>query len=192
MNAALLSSHGLPGSAALTGQPELLRLLPLLIVALLLIRRTRKPRTIRPGRLWLSPALLLVAGVIYAVGAVRLGPHVDDTGTLIIAAAAAAGVLVGTLRAQLLRLHRDPDTGAIQATFTMWGVLLLVAWMAGRDLLRDSSIAGATTPFSLFSDVAFALAIGAVVAQAVILTRRCRALAEDSAMPMHGESPPAE
>ena len=35
--------------------------LPLVIVAIFLFRRTRQPRVIRPGQLWISPAILVVA-----------------------------------------------------------------------------------------------------------------------------------
>lgn len=178
MDPALLHPHGWTGSATLAGHSDLLRYaLPLLILGLLVIRRTRKPRVIRPSRLWISPAVLLAAALMYVLGAVRLGPHVDVADTLVIAAAGAAGVVIGTLRARLLHLNRHPDTGAIEARFTMWGVLLLVAWIVGRDLLRGSGIPGASTPFSLLSDAAFALAIGAIVAQAAILARRCKGLA---------------
>jgi hypothetical protein len=154
----------------------LLRYLPLLIVCVLMIRRTQRPRVIRPARLWIRPAVLLAVAGAYAVGAARLGPRVNPTAILVIAAAVLAGALLGALRAHLVRLSRQPDTGAIEATFTMWGVLLLVAWFAARSALRQSGLMGASAPFGIVSDAALALAIGAVVAQAAILVRRCKAL----------------
>ncbi|MGH8229452.1 MAG: hypothetical protein ACREU3_16390 [Steroidobacteraceae bacterium] len=157
---------------------ELLRLVPLAIVCALLIRRTRRPRVIRLARLWISPALLLAICVCYILAAERLGPPLPHDGSLIIAAAAVGGVLVGAARAQLLKLHRQPDTGAIQATFTMWGILLLAAWYVGRRLLDYGEAGSSRTPFSLLSDAALALAAGAVLAQAVVLARRCKLLAE--------------
>jgi hypothetical protein len=156
---------------------DLLRYLPLLIVCVLLIGRTRRPRVIRPHLLWIRPAVVLAATVVYILTAAQRGPHIDLTGSLVIAAAALGGVLIGAVRAHLLRLSRHPDTGAIQGTFTMWGILLLVAWYVGRNLLRQSGLAGASSPFSLFSDAALALLAGAVVAQAAILVYRCKALA---------------
>lgn len=157
---------------------QLLRYVPIVIVCALLIRRTQRPRVIRPGRLWIPLAVVLGVSVLYVAGAIRLGPHIDLTGSLIIAAAALGGAVLGALRAHLLRLSRHPDTGAIQGTFTMWGVLLLVAWYVGRDVLRQSGLAGASAPFGLVSDAALALALGAVVAQRVILMHRCKALSK--------------
>jgi hypothetical protein len=156
---------------------DLLRYLPLLIVCALLIGRTRRPRVIRPQLLWIRPAVVLAVTVAYVFGASQRGPHIDLTDSLVIAAAALGGAVIGAVRAHLLRLSRHPDTGAIQGTFTMWGILLLVAWYVGRNLLRQSGLAGASSPFSLFSDAALALVAAAVVAQAVILVYRCKALA---------------
>jgi hypothetical protein len=159
---------------------ELLRYLPLLIVCLLLLRRTRRPRTIRPSRLWvlwIAPAVLLLIAGMYIVGAIHTGSHLDLGGGLIVAAAAACGIALGALRAHTVRLARRADTGTIEATLTAWGLLLLLAWIIGRVLLRQSGLIADGAPFGIFSDAALALGIGAVWAQAVVLTQRCRALA---------------
>ena len=126
---------------------ELLRYLPLLIVCLLLLRRTRRPRTIRPSRLWvlwIAPAVLLLIAGMYIVGAIHTGSHLDLGGGLIVAAAAACGIALGALRAHTVRLARRAETGTIEATLTAWGLLLLLAWVIGRALLRQSGlVAGA-------------------------------------------------
>jgi hypothetical protein len=156
---------------------ELLRYLPLLIVCALLLRRTQRPRTIRPSRLWIAPAVLLVLAVLYVAGAIRSGAHLGLTGSLIVAAAAAGGVALGALRAHSVRLARHSDTGAIEATLTAWGLLLLLAWVIVRFLLRQSGLLPDPAPFGILSDATLALGIGAVCAQSVVLTQRCRALA---------------
>jgi hypothetical protein len=159
---------------------ELLRYLPLLIVCVLLLRRTRRPRIINPTRLWvlwIAPAILLVVALLYIASAIRFGARIDLVGGLIIATAAAGGIALGALRAHTVRLARHPDTGAIEATLTAWGLLLLLIWVIGRLVLRQSGLIEPGTPFGVFSDATIALAIGAVCAQALVLTQRCRALA---------------
>jgi hypothetical protein len=160
-------------------EPELLRYLPLVIVCVLLLRRTRRPRTIRPSRLWalwITPAVLLLVATLYVVGAIRYGARLDLTGGFVVATALAGGIALGALRAHTVRLARHPDTGAIEATLTAWGLLLLLAWVMVRVLLRQSGLIGDGAPFGIFSDAMLALGIGAVCAQAVVLTQRCRAL----------------
>ncbi len=53
---------------------QFLPYLPVLIAVVLLIRRTQKPRVIRPAKLWIVPAILVVAVGFYTFGAVERGP----------------------------------------------------------------------------------------------------------------------
>jgi hypothetical protein len=92
------------------------------------------------------------------------------------AATAAVGVAVGALRAHSVKLSRHPETGAIEATLSAWGLLIIVAWIGGRMLLRNSGLVDVSTPFGLYSDAALSLALGAVLTNAILLTRRCHAL----------------
>jgi hypothetical protein len=169
----------------------LLPYVPLLIAAVLLFRRTQKPRVIRPSRLWIAPAVLLLLATFYTVGAVYRGPHVHWTDILIIAGTAVAGVALGALRAHSVRLVKHPDTGAIEATLSAWGGLMLLVWLGGRIALRESGmVATATVPFGLYTDSAMALAVGAVLAQAIVLTRRCQAVEAESQSPPSTASSP--
>jgi len=155
---------------------QLLPYLPLLIAVVLLIRRTQKPRVIRPAKLWIVPAILVVAVGFYTFAAVERGPPLHATGVLVILAAAAVGVALGALRGHSVRLKRHPDTGAIEATLSAWGLAIILVWMGGRIALRQSGVVGVETPFGLYTDAAMSLAVGAVLAQAVVLTRRCQAV----------------
>jgi hypothetical protein len=155
---------------------QLLPYLPLLVAVALLISRTQRPRVIHPTRLWIVPAILLIAAGFYTVGAIERGPSIHWLGVAVILGTAAAGAAVGALRAHLVRLKRHPDTGAIEATLSAWGLAIILLWMGGRIVLRQSGVAGVETPFGLYTDSALSLALGLVLAQTIVLTLRCRAL----------------
>ena len=155
---------------------QLVPYLPFVIVIVLLIRRTQRPRVIRPARLWIVPAIILVAVGFYAVGAFERGPPLHWLGVAVILGAGAAGSALGALRGHSVRLKRHPDTGAVEATLSAWGLAIILVWMGGRVALRQSGVVGVETPFGLYTDAAMALAVGAVVAQAIVLTRRCQAV----------------
>jgi len=153
--------------------------IPLIILCLVmfrLVRRTMRPRVLKPARLWIPPVILLAVASFYIFGAVESGATVSAVDVAIIAATALAGVALGALRAHSIKLTKHPQTGDIEATLTVWGLAVVVIWIGGRYLLRQSGFAGATTPFGVFTDAAMALAVGTVVAQAVVLSRRCQAL----------------
>jgi NAD/NADP transhydrogenase beta subunit len=156
----------------------LLQYLPLLIVCVLLIRRTQRPRVIKPGRLWIRPAILLTAAGFYAFAASRSGPALHGADVVIISVTALVGIALGVVRAHSIKLTKHPQSGAIEATLTMWGLAVVFVWIGGRMILRQSGFVGATMPFGVLTDATMALAIGAVLAQAVVLHRRCRDLGQ--------------
>jgi hypothetical protein len=150
--------------------------LPLVIVIVLLIRRTQRPRLLRPGRLWVAPAILLAVCAFYVSQAIQHGPPVQPTGWLVILGTAVVGIGGGAVRAHSVTLKRHPDTGAIEATLSAWGLLIILVWIAGRMYLRQSGLVDVRTPFGLYTDATLSLALGLVLAQAIVLTLRCRAL----------------
>jgi len=110
---------------------------------------------------------------------------------LVIVGTGVAGAVLGAVRAHSVSLRRHPDTGAIEAKLTAWGLLLIVALIGGRLLLRQSGLVNANAPFGLYTDAALSLALGAVVAQAIVLTRRCQALLAENTRANSGEPVPA-
>lgn len=155
---------------------QLLPYLPIIIAVLIVIRRTQRPRVVRPARLWIGPAIVLALAIFYAVSALHHGPPVSPIGWLVIAATAAVGVAVGAVRALSVRLSRHPETGAIEAKLSAWGLLIILAWIGGRTLLRNSGLVDTSTPFGLYTDATLALALGVVFTNTIVLTRRCQAL----------------
>jgi hypothetical protein len=164
---------------------DLLPYLPLVVVLILMVRRTGRPRVVQPSRLWIFPAIFLTLALFYAWGAYRQGPHLSMVDDLIILGGAVGGIALGFARAHTVKLDRHPDTGHIQSTLTIWGVGFLVVWMLGRSLLRQAGFAGASEPFGVFTDTMFALAFASVCARAFVLSRRCRELMNTS--PLAGE-----
>ena len=150
--------------------------LPLVIVAIFLIRRTRRPRVVRPGQLWISPAILVVAIGFYLYGAIQRGQPLHPLDWVVILGTTVVGAVLGAVRAHSVRLKRHPDTGAIEATLSAWGLIIILAWIGSRMLLKQSGWVGASEPFGMYTDASMSLALGVVVAQAIVLSRRCQAV----------------
>ncbi|HTV50725.1 MAG TPA: hypothetical protein VME21_06030 [Steroidobacteraceae bacterium] len=156
---------------------ELLRYLPLLIACVLLIRRTQRPRVLRVATLWIRPTIVLCVVALYVFGAIHSHARLDEAGIAIVLAALAGGAVIGALRAHAIHLTRNSDTGLIEARLTTWGLLIIIGWILARMALRQSGWAGATAPFGVVSVAFMALLVGTVTAQAIMLARRCKALA---------------
>lgn len=154
----------------------LLPYLPLLIVVIILFRRTQRPRTLKPGRLWVGPVILLVFLAIYLNGAIKVAPPPHPLDWLVIVGTGVLGAVLGAVRAHSVHLQLHPTTGAIEARLSAWGLFIIVAWIAGRMLLRQSGMVDVNSPFGLYNESAMSLALGAVLAQAIVLTRRCQSL----------------
>jgi hypothetical protein len=154
---------------------ELISFLPIVLVLLLMIRRTQKARVVTTQRLLIAPAILTALVVFYIYGAMQRGPHLGLNDDLIILAGAAIGIVIGVLRAKLMHLHRREDA-RIETRLTMGGLAFIVVWVVGRAVLRKMNLVDTASPFGVFTDATLALAVGAVVARTFVLLRRCRAL----------------
>jgi amino acid transporter len=150
--------------------------IPLVIVVVIMLRRTRRPRTIRPERLWIMPVIVVLAIGFYVYGAMKIGPPLHAVDWAVILGTAAVGAALGAARAHMLRLRRHPDTGAIEGTLSAWGLIIILAWIAGRMLLRNSGWVDVNAQFGLYNEASMALVLALVVAQAVVLTQRCQAV----------------
>jgi hypothetical protein len=150
--------------------------IPLIIIVVIMIRRTQRPRIIRPERLWIMPAVVVLAIGFYVYGAIRIGRPLHALDWAVILGTAAVGAALGAVRAHLVRLRRHPDTGAIEATLSAWGLIIILAWIGGRLLLKNSGWVDVSAQFGLYNEASMALALALVVAQAVVLTHRCHAV----------------
>lgn len=169
----------------------LLPYLPLIIAIVLLIRRTRRPRVLRPARLWIAPAILVGVSGFYVFQAMQHGPPVTAIGWLVMLGTAVVGVGLGAVRAHSVTLKRHPETGAIEATLSAWGLLIILVWIAGRMYLRQSGLVDVRTPFGLYTDATISLALGLVLAQALVLTLRCRSLMAQYPQSLEPQQPQA-
>lgn len=166
---------------------DLISFLPIVLVLLLMARRTRKAQVITTQRLLVAPILLTALVLFYSYAAAQHGPHLGFNDDLMILAAAAVGVAIGVLRAKLMHLHRREDA-QIEARLTLWGLAFIVIWVVGRTVLRNMHLADTASPFGVFTDATLALAVGAVAARTVVLLRRCRALHDEAAGPSAGSA----
>src|ERR1700761_7902050 len=91
----------------------LLPYLPLVIVLIILFRRTQRPRTLTPSRLWIGPVIVLVILGFYLNAAIRVAPPLHPMDWLVIVGTGVVGAALGAVRAHSVRLQRHPDTGAI-------------------------------------------------------------------------------
>src|SRR3569833_1141451 len=85
--------------------------IPLLIILPLLYFRLRKlmrPQPLKLNRLWIRPAIILLAGIAVLVGA---PPPLADLPWC--AVAAGAGAAAGWQWGRLMAIHVDPDKGTL-------------------------------------------------------------------------------
>ena len=153
----------------------LLPYLPFVILLLILFRRARTARVLRPARLWIGPAVFLVILVLYVWAAGTKGPPLHAQDWLIIAAAAVVGAAVGVLRAHLVHVTLRPD-GQLETRLPLMGVAFILIWVAGRQMLRNSGWVDANAPFGVYADAGLALGFALLIAHAFALSRRCQAL----------------
>lgn len=155
---------------------ELLPYLPVVLVLLLMVRRTQRSRRVYPKMLWIMPAVLLALSAFYIFGAVKTHAQLNMTGALIVLAAVAFGAVLGAVRAHTVTLTRHATTGVIESKLSMWGLLIIVAWMVIRVVLRRAGFNGAAQPFGVFNDATLALVVGSIVARSITMAIRCAAL----------------
>jgi hypothetical protein len=139
----------------------------------------------RPQALWIFPIIFVALSGWYAWMAYLSGPQLTFYDDLTIVAAAIGGIVVGYLRASMLKL--ELVDGAIQGTLTLWGLVFLAVWMLGRALLRQLGFSTAAVPYGLFTDGLLAFATASICARSFVLARRCRELlSKDKSMTAPG------
>jgi hypothetical protein len=159
--------------------PLLPYLIPLLIL-LLIVRRGLTARKVKIERMWVMPVLLLFAAGSMFAQARTPSPLVMAE----LAAALAAGGVVGWYRGRLTHISIDPVTHDLTSKTSPVGVVLIAGLFAARYAVR-LALPGSAEPGSLQTQagaIADALAlfgIGAMVVQRLEMWMRCnRLLAE--------------
>jgi hypothetical protein len=152
-----------------------------MVFALLMIaRRTRVWRRVRPTLLVVVPMVIVAMAAFYSWGAQRLGPHVTPQGWMAIAGGLAVGVACGAAIGRLLHLAHDPATGQVTMRMSIVGALMLLVLFVIRQAVRqigmDPGVTGPAASFSVLSDVLLAVAVGMVLTRQFVLWRRWRAL----------------
>jgi membrane protein CcdC involved in cytochrome C biogenesis len=106
-------------------------------VMALRLRRMARARPLQVERLWIAPALLLVvAGLVLF----EVPPHPADW--LWIGLAALAGAALGWLRGSLMRITVHPETHALEVKASPAAILLIVAMLVVRQVVRLSQAGG--------------------------------------------------
>ena len=162
--------------------PRLLPILiPLLVIAVVLLR-TRRQQRIRPGRLWIAPLLITIGigmGLYF-----QPHPQFGLAQYAVMALGAGLGVAAGMARAHTLRLSREPGSDVVLAQASPVAVLVIIALLGARMAVREGSgvdMAGnpglvpALWPATII-DASMLFALVMIVTQRVVLWRRIAAL----------------
>jgi hypothetical protein len=136
--------------------------------------KAQKPRAVRPGRLWIFPAILLLATIVTLT-------KEPVPGLLAMAAfflAAVAGGSLGWFRVHTLEFNADPETGAITSKATPLGAFLIVGLLLARYGIKyveaDVGAAGASLARGADGGLIFSAAM--MIAQSVHTWVRARRL----------------
>ena len=108
--------------------------IPVLIILPLLYFRLRKlmrPQPLKLNRLWLRPAIILLAGLGVLVGA---PPPLADVPWFVVAAGLGAGL--GWQWGRLMAIHVDPENGTLMTRGSLAALIVIVLLIVVRVGLR--------------------------------------------------------
>lgn len=108
--------------------------IPALIILPLLYLRLRKlmrPQPLKLNRLWIRPAIILLAGVSVLVGA---PPPLADVPWFVVAAG--VGAAAGWQWGRLMAIHVDPENGTLMTRGSQAALVVIVLLLAVRIGLR--------------------------------------------------------
>lgn len=160
-------------------EEQLIPLIAIAVVVPLVLLRNRKPRTLRPEFLWVSPLIvvLAIAGGFWGISAAGQGPApVEPLSLLILAVGLGLGVAFGWQRGKMTTIHKEPD-GTLKAQASPIGLIIIIAVLVARRFLEGWLETHAAewhvNPLAIIE--AFMLfAAGMVVAQRVEMFIRAR------------------
>ena len=154
--------------------------LPFVILAIVLAFRFRsmsRERPLKLGTLWVVPALyLLIAGsMLFA-----LPPPLAGWG--LVALGLAIGLVVGWHRGKLIRIERDPDSGAFRQRASPLAMLLVVGLvvlkLGAKAIFGDAAAGHPASGAMLLTDAFLGFALGLLSATRAELYLRGRKLIE--------------
>lgn len=174
-------------------QKELATLIPLLIVAVIVFRRSGKARKVQLVRMWISPTIF----ALVMIGTLLSEPFPGWLIATAYLAAAAAGIEVGLLRAHHADLSIDPKTRKVFIQSNAIGSALTMSFLAVRfgakmlfPQLRGHSHAGNNV--NHVTDGLTILTVAMLFAQNIFVRSRVRLLlAAQAAKPIAGPDPSA-
>lgn len=162
-------------------------LVPVLAMGIIVWRlsRQQKGRPVKPSRLWIRPAILLLL-----LGLVALHPPKLTPLTLgVLLGAAAAGIVVGYVMASHQALTIDPDTGKITSRMSPVGMILFLGLFVARYAFRivftggqaPDRLAAHSDQILLYTDAGLLFVLAMVSAQSWEIWRRTRPLLAEHA-----------
>jgi hypothetical protein len=148
------------------------------------MRRASRGRPLKPNRLWIRPAILILFAMLAFIHPAPITP----VSLAILVAAAALGVGFGYLSARHQHLTLDSASGAITSKLSPVGMALFLAIFAARYVVRlfveggqpPQPFAPQTSGALLYTDAALFFALGLVASQAWEIWRRAKALTAET------------
>ena len=165
-----------------SAQPNILTIVVMVLVVCLVLffrmRRMAVARPLKPGMLWIMPAVFVG---IAALNFVEFPPHGLDWAW--IALAFILGAALGWQRGRLMKIWIEPDRGNLMSQGSGWAIVFLVVLIVLRSLLRAGlgmEAGGAITP-ALINDTFVVFAVGLFGVQRLEMALRARRLQEERA-----------
>lgn len=159
-------------------QTWLTAILPFVIIAVVVALRLRsmnRERPLRIGTLWVIPVvyLVLVGWMLFALPPTAAGWALVIVGIVV-------GAVVGWHRGKLIRIKRNPETGALCQRASPLAMILLVALivlkMGARAIFGESAAAQPGSTAMLLTDAFIGFALGLLSATRLELYLRARRL----------------
>lgn len=158
------------------------QLIPLIVIAIVLplvLLRNRRPRTLHLRWMWVVPALIIPLIGFGLWGTAYADPMHASFGPVdwaLLAAGLALGAAAGWWRGKMVVIHKDTD-GVLKAQASPLGLILIIAFLLGRNALRavlEPHAAEWGLNVLAVSDAFLLFAIGLVVTQRVEMYIRAR------------------
>ena len=168
------------------------QIIPLVAIAVavaIILLRNRQPRTLRPGQMWIMPAIV-GALLLFGLWGVRQAPTANlapygPVDWAMIAGGAVLGAAFGWWRGKMILIEKLPD-GVLKAQASPIGLILILILVVGRQAARPYVEAHASAwhmNVTAVEQAFMVMALGLIVVQRIeiyIRARRIQAGGTDS------------